>query len=198
MDIWVRDLRTGRDRRLTSMPNAEMVPAWSPDGSRIAFTGSGGLFVVAASGGEPKSLNKGAVFGYPSWARDGSFLIVPALKPHSSRRREGVNYYSIVPLDGRPAALVVPQEHEPIGRRSDGAALSPDGRHLAFVRHGSLHVLPVGPDGRPDRSGAPAHDGAGRFGELGPAPISCSNIAVDRLKLVSLADGRTRGTCRLT
>ena len=33
MDIWVRDLRTGRDRRLTSMPNAEMVPAWSPDGT---------------------------------------------------------------------------------------------------------------------------------------------------------------------
>ena len=102
-----------------------------------------------------------------------------------------MNYYSIVPLDGRPAALVVPQEHEPIGRRSDGAALSPDGRHLAFVRHGSLHVLPVGPDGRPT---GPARQLTTELADsvswVGADQLLY--IAVDRLKLVSLADGGTR------
>jgi imidazolonepropionase-like amidohydrolase len=190
MDIWIRDLRADRDRRLTSMPGPEMTPAWSPDGSRIAFTASGGLFVVPADGGEPKSIYRGFV-GYPSWARDGSFLVVTTTRPYTSRRREGVTYYSIVPVDGGPPTLVIPQEHEAVGSLADGAALAPDGKHLAFIRHSFVHVLPVAPDGRPT---GPARQLTSELADSvsWASPDQILYIATDRLKLVSVADGRTR------
>ena len=38
-EIWVLDARTGRARNLTEMPDSnEWGPAWSPDGTRIAFS----------------------------------------------------------------------------------------------------------------------------------------------------------------
>jgi Tol biopolymer transport system component len=37
LDLWIRELATGQDRRLTSIPTSAMSPAWSPDGRRIAF-----------------------------------------------------------------------------------------------------------------------------------------------------------------
>jgi Tol biopolymer transport system component len=36
-DIYVRDLRTNTERRVTAFEGAEIAPAWSPDGSTIAF-----------------------------------------------------------------------------------------------------------------------------------------------------------------
>ena len=77
MDIWIRDLRTGADRRLTSLPDAEMAAAWSPDGRSIAFVSNqayeqGELFVVSADGGEPRKIHE-RIFGvgYPSWTPTG-------------------------------------------------------------------------------------------------------------------------------
>ena len=46
MDLWIRDLKTGRDRRLTDTPAAEMGGAWSPDGRRIAFVSIGTGYLV--------------------------------------------------------------------------------------------------------------------------------------------------------
>ena len=39
-DLFIRDLRSGRERRLTRTPYDEVDPVWSPDGRLLAFTGN--------------------------------------------------------------------------------------------------------------------------------------------------------------
>jgi Tol biopolymer transport system component len=197
MDIWVRDFATGRDVQLTRMPEAEMAPAWSPDGQSIVFVSNiayeqGEVYVVPAAGGQPRLiLPRSFGPGYPSWSADGRFVIVASLRPYSSRYREGMNYYAIVPVDGGAPEVIVPQAHVPMGKRAgDGPALAPDGRHLAFVSHNLLYVMPVGRDGKPT---GPARQVTTELADS----ISWAGsdrilyIATDRLKLVSTRDGST-------
>jgi Tol biopolymer transport system component/imidazolonepropionase-like amidohydrolase len=206
MDIWVRDLRTNADRRLTSLPDAEMAATWSPDGKWIAFVSNqayeqGELYVVAADGGEPRKIHD-RIFGvgYPSWTRDGRRVITSALQPYSSRYRESMNHYWAVPVDGdspegpersRRAEMIAPQAHQPVGKRAaDGPAISPDGRLMAFVSHDYLYVMPIGPDAQP--TGPPRQITSELTDSISWAgPDRILYIATDRLKLVSVSDGAT-------
>jgi len=198
MDIWVRDLKAGTDRRLTTLPNADMAAAWSPDGKQIAFVSNadfeqGEVYVIAAEGSQPrKILDRSFGVGYPSWSADGRFLVTSAFKPYSSRYREGMNYYAIVPVSGGAARLVAPVDHTPIGKRAgDGPAWSPDGKQLAFVTNDYLYVMPVSAAGEP--TGPPRQitkELADSISWAGPNQILY--MATDRLKLVSIADGATR------
>ena len=198
MDIWIRDVASGADRRLTSVPNADMAPAWSPDGKSIAFVSNadfeqGEVYVVPADGGEPRRiLDRSFGVGYPSWSADGRFLITPAFQPYSTRYREGMNYYRIVPAAGGASRLIVPSAHLPVGKRAgDGPAWSPDGKHLAFVTNGLLYVMPVSPAGDP--AGPPRQitkELADSISWAGPNTLLY--MATDRLKLVTIDDGTTR------
>ncbi len=198
MDIWTRDLRTGAERRLTFSTDAEMAPAWSPDGQSIAYISNQAyeqseLHVVRAAGGEPRRLTERLFgLGYPSWTPDGSIVIVSAVQPYSNRFRESMNYYWTVPVDGGPADMVVPEAHTPVGKRAgDGPAIAPDGRHIAYVSNGFLHVQPIdararpiGPARRLTQELADAISWAG--------PDRVLYVATDRLKLASVSDGSTR------
>ena len=137
-------------------------------------------------------------------------MITSAVKPYSTRYRESMNYYWIVPVaSGSPrrrrprrncrgrAEMIVPEEHVPIGKRAgDGPAISPDGRTLAYVSNGYLFVMPIGAGRAAGRAGAADHARAGRLDQLGGAG-HVLYIATDRLKLVSIADGTVaRGAAR--
>ena len=59
-DLWITDRQGGNPRRLTSDPADERRPHFSPDGSRIAFTGEYGgntdVYVISAAGGTAQRL----------------------------------------------------------------------------------------------------------------------------------------------
>jgi Tol biopolymer transport system component len=82
-EVWIVSVTDG-SRRLLSKGDA-VQPAWSPDGSRIAFARSMGekddptLWTVAASGSAPDTdtrpvMDDGGGNFYPTWSADGQFL----------------------------------------------------------------------------------------------------------------------------
>jgi dipeptidyl aminopeptidase/acylaminoacyl peptidase len=86
-NLWVVDVATGEPRRLTSGASHDTSPAWSPDGSRIAFvsnrhtdadlTWRTDVYVVDAAGGAPVRITGGRgdrAFGQPSWSPDGAVI----------------------------------------------------------------------------------------------------------------------------
>lgn len=84
--LWTSDLDGSNPKLVASHREVIVNPRWSPDGIRIAFTGSPAqgnadlrsrLYVVAAGGGRPQRLlpSKDNV-SFQSWSRDGKWLYV--------------------------------------------------------------------------------------------------------------------------
>jgi len=158
MDIWVRDMRTGAERRVTQLPNAAMAPAWSPDGTRIAYLDVNAVWrhsnieIVDLPTGRTTVLEEGIFApGIPTWSADGGRVAVAALKPYSTRFREGTNQILSMPSDGSGAdQWYLPVRNLTIDSRvGDGPVWSPDGKQIALVTEGMLEVVPVSPAGAP-------------------------------------------------
>jgi Tol biopolymer transport system component/imidazolonepropionase-like amidohydrolase len=158
MDLWLRDMKTGRDRKLAPLASSA---AWSPDGGRIAFLDPDSqLHIVdVVSGDLRKARDRVFEPGRPSWLPGGRAVVMGALRPYSTRFREGTNQILLVPIDanaaptstsGRADRWFNPLPHRSIGMREDfGPAWSPDGRHLAAIVDGHLAVLPIDAGGTP-------------------------------------------------
>ena len=77
--LWVFDVATGRATRLTKGSAVDARPAWSPDGSRIAFVRDDGRMLSIAmvnvkSGAESVVVSDSAVVLDPAFAVDGATL----------------------------------------------------------------------------------------------------------------------------
>ncbi len=159
MDLWIRDVRTRSERKIASRA---MSAAWSPDGTRIAFLDpeSQLQIVDVASGKVHKAHDRLNEPGRPSWSPDGRAIVMSALKPYSTRFREGTNQVLRVSLDLTGAEQPKgdagthrwfdPLPHKSIGMREDfGPVWSPDGTQMAAIIDGHLATFPVAPDGSP-------------------------------------------------
>src|SRR5258707_1198999 len=129
-----------------------MQAAWSPDGSRIAFSDpEGQIQIVDIRSGAIRNahdhLNEA---GRASWSPDGTALVVSALKVYSTRFREGTNQVLRISLDGQPDRWFEPAPNKSIGMREDfGPVWSPDGTQMAAIVDGLLTAWPVARDGTP-------------------------------------------------
>ncbi|MBC7894610.1 MAG: PD40 domain-containing protein [Cytophagaceae bacterium] len=82
--IWLMDLPGGTPRRLTPTEFAadEYAPAWSPDGSSLAFASwsdatHGHVWRIARTGGAPQRLTQLAgMYTNPTWSPDGQRVVV--------------------------------------------------------------------------------------------------------------------------
>jgi Tol biopolymer transport system component/DNA-binding winged helix-turn-helix (wHTH) protein len=148
-DIYVRSLDGRSQVQLTSDAASDHLPAWSPDGQRIAFvrvlSGRRVIMEVPALGGPEQALFEagpperqalafggaaGGSYGL-SWTPDGGHLLFG--DRNASAFAAAIYQYSLE--DGQRRQLTSPPANH-----SDGwPIVSPDGRYLAFVRRNDAH-----------------------------------------------------------
>ncbi|MBK6405880.1 MAG: PD40 domain-containing protein [Holophagales bacterium] len=153
LELHVRPLKGGPGRPLTRDGKNNVQPAWSPDGSLIAFHSKdrGGLWIVPAAGGTPRLL---AAFGSrPSFSPDGkrvAFQSTP-LTDVAATAAPGLapSTIWIVGANGG-SALSVTTAGNPRGGHG-APTWSPDGSRLYFAtsepRLSQAEIWSVQPDG---------------------------------------------------
>lgn len=186
LDLWLRDLRTGADRRLTDLPGAAAVSgSWSRDGSSLAFLDqTGALHTVEVASGDVRRVHP-ATFqpGRPTWSADGRTIALAAVRPYSARFREGLSKILLVDVASGAGVYVDPMPHRSIQTRGDdGPVWSPDGTKMAFVVASVLWVVDVRPDGTP--VGAPR--------QITDEVTDAVSWSGDSAQLLYLSNGRLR------
>jgi len=129
-DLWLYDLRRGTMTRFTFNSRANLLPAWSPDGSHVAFTsakaGSGYVYQKAISGAaseEALDKTEGINKVVDDWSQDGRYIIEQVADPKTRQ------HIWVLPLfgDRKPFPYLQTEFNERAGR------LSPNWQWLAYV-----------------------------------------------------------------
>jgi Tol biopolymer transport system component/imidazolonepropionase-like amidohydrolase len=204
LQLWVRDLRTGKDRELTRLATQPQGASWSPDGKRIAFFDIDGVWRAAqvsvvdvASGKVTKLHNTMNAPGMPTWSADGKRLAMAYIAPYSKTVREGTNQIFTMSAENGAAnpedKWYVPVPNLSIDSRGYcGPVWSPDGKKMAAIYEGVLAVWPVSLSGEP--LGPPRH----MTSEIAYAPSWAGDSehilyqSLDKLKEIDIRSGETR------
>ena len=158
-------------RRLTNTPEDEGVPAWTPDGKKIAFVSDGGVYVMNADGSERRKLpwpegplpeTSSILSRDLAWSPDGKTIAFQASS----------NIY-VVPADGsrEPRKLTT----GPDWQTASSPTWSPDGKQIAFASErgtspaavgdpGNLYVMNVSPQANTNRWRQLTDDAKGHLG----------------------------------
>ena len=136
-DLWSAQATGGTARRLTAHPGLELFAKFSPDGRWIAFTGQYDgdeqVYVVAATGGEPRQLTfypaAGPLpprWGYDNqvhgWTPDGQAVLFRSLR--DSWDVGDSQLFTVAPKGGLPKPLPMPE--------SGAGDFSPDGKRVVY------------------------------------------------------------------
>ncbi len=127
-DIWIVAKSGGVASRLSSPAGEEMLPKFSPDGSKIAYSanydGNMDVYVIDAMGGVPARLTyHGMADRTLGWHPDGSRVLFASSR--ESGRQRYSQFYTIPSSGGMPDKLPVPY--------GEFASFSPDGNKIAFT-----------------------------------------------------------------
>src|SRR5262245_29704157 len=126
-DLWIVPRGGGEASRLTTGIGSEVSPFFSPDGSKVAFSGQydGNIdvYVVAAAGGVPERLKFQPRVGFlDGWTPDGKSVLFDSGRESGSDRFDCL---FTMPIDGSfPTEVPLPMAH--------AGAFSPDGSRLVY------------------------------------------------------------------
>jgi serine/threonine protein kinase/dipeptidyl aminopeptidase/acylaminoacyl peptidase len=140
-DIWIFDLERSTRTRLTFDDATHLMPAWSPDGKRVAYMTQFGAYSMSgtalrarlASGSGEEELLLAAkddnglpvALSWPEWSPDGRYLVY--------MQQSGPIGTSVwaAPTTGDPKAQLVVKPQSPVGKVTF-FHISPDGHWLAY------------------------------------------------------------------
>ena len=150
-DVWIWNITRGVKTRLSTAPERDFLPVWSPTGEEIAFSsnraGNFDIFLRQADGGgEANALAATPHSEYLSdWSRDGKYLLYVLNDPETAsdlwyleRNEDGSGWE--------------PQPFLQTPFREIAARFSPDGRYVAYLSDESgqdeIYVRPFPKGGR--------------------------------------------------
>lgn len=127
-DIYIRDLKSGKETRATHLPGAEVAPVWSNDGQQIAFlTQADEVAILTVASGETRTVMKGLNRpGKVSWSPDNKTLALAAL--HNARNQ----LLTIDIESGATRYQEIARGRSFSTRGDDGPVWSADGKNIVF------------------------------------------------------------------
>ncbi len=145
--IWIADATNGTRHQLTAGRKSSASPAWSPDGSRLAFTSDRSdkrqIYLINPQAGEAEALTSvdDGVSAF-AWSPDGARIAYTATEPPLQRVKEREKKYGefeVIDQEARMAHLFVIDVATRTTRTLTPGAFvvnsfdwSPDGREIAF------------------------------------------------------------------
>jgi formylglycine-generating enzyme required for sulfatase activity len=121
---YVRELESGKEKRVTPESWERCgVPAWAPDGKRIAVAsrhlGDIGIFILSLDGKEPSQLKAQEPSCTPEWSRDGKRMLCQTVQGH-------IHQINVDGTDWEQMTFGADVQHD--------ARYSPDGTMILFCR----------------------------------------------------------------
>jgi Tol biopolymer transport system component len=128
-DVWIYDVG-GRPPIKLTFNGGNISPLWTPDGRRVVYESATpvGILSIPAdgSGGAPELISPPGHYHPHGWSADGRSLLAVRLGTPETGQD-----IVMIPLDRKEDAE--PVVHTPAIEGGFGAALSPDGRWMAYV-----------------------------------------------------------------
>ncbi len=157
LQLWIRDMKSGQSRKVTSLATQPQAASFSPDGKRVVFFNVDGMWRVAEM--SILDLDTGRVTriheslpqpGTPTWSPDGTRIALAGIAPMTVRFREGTNQVQTISASGGDVKWYAPIPMLSIDSRGGGGPVwSPDGTKMAAIYEGVLSVWPVAASGEP-------------------------------------------------
>jgi TolB protein len=142
-EIYVKDMDTGRESRLTFNRIIDTSPSWSPSGSEIVFvsqrSGNPHIYIMNASGANIRKISSGGKHhDSPDWSPDGSRIVYVSM----------VNWRLDLFVFNLKTNRVIKLTQD--AGRNEMPSWSPDGRHIIFAsdRSGAYQIYSVDYDGK--------------------------------------------------